>query len=126
MKKFEIKGNKAIGGTNRVHTFEIVEKAPRNYFLWNIGENMGSDEYIPFCEDLYPNDPRSFEINTKTLKAIKLSKGEVSLLREAASEGIGSKKTAEKALRSKRTGRNAETKRDYAEKTIGIFKRITE
>ena len=32
---------------NRNDIFEIVEKIPSNYFVWNIGENMGTDEYIP-------------------------------------------------------------------------------
>ena len=61
------------GSCERVDVFEIVEKIPRNFFVWNIGENMGSDEYIPFCEKLHPEDKDNFEININTLKAIKLS-----------------------------------------------------
>ena len=125
MKKFEIKGNKAISRILKTHTFEIVEKISSEYSVWSIGENMGSDEYIPFCEDLYPGDPKSFDINTETLKTIKLPKEEANLLRQAASEGIGNKEQAEKALRSKRTGIRAEIKKAYAEKTIEIFRRIT-
>ena len=125
MKQFEIKGNKAISRSLKTHTFEIVEKISSEYSVWSIGNNMGSDEYIPFCEDLYPGDPKSFDINTNTLKTIKLPKEEVKLLRNAASEGKGNKEQAEKALKSKRTGRRAEIKRAYAEKTIEIFRRIT-
>ena len=45
----------------RKDTFEIVKKIPTNFFVWNIGENMGLDEYIPLAEDLKPNDKEKFE-----------------------------------------------------------------
>ena len=110
---------------DRNDIFEIVEKIPNNYFVWNIGENMGTDEYIPICEDLHPEDKDNYEINQNTVKAIKLSIEEVKALREAASVGINSKKTAEKALKSKRRGYWSDKKREQAEKTIDILKRIT-
>ena len=110
---------------DRNDIFEIVEKIPSNYFIWNIGENMGTDEYIPICEDLQPEDKDNYEINQNTVKAIKLSIEEVKALREAAHVGINSKKTAENALKSKRTGYNADRKRKAATATIDIFKRIT-
>lgn len=125
MKEFEIKGNKAISRIFRTHTFEIVEKIPSNYFVWNIGENMGSDEYIPLCEFLYPGDPENNAVNTETLKAIKLPENEVYLLRKAAREGVLNKEQAEKSLESKRRGRRAEIKKEYARKTIEIFNKIT-
>lgn len=110
---------------NRNDIFEIVEKIPSNYFVWNIGENMGTDEYIPICEDLHPEDKDSYEINTSTLKAIRLRREDVEALREAAHIGIVSKKTAEKALKSKRRGYWSDRKRKAATATIDIFKRIT-
>lgn len=106
--------------------FEIVEKIPANYFVWNIGENFGTDEYIALAEDLHPEDKDNYEINRYTLKAIKLSVEEVKLLRHAASFGINRKETAEKALRSKRRGYMSGRKRAEAEKTIDIFKSISE
>ena len=106
-------------------SYEVVEKIPSGFFVWNIGENMGTDEYIPICEDLHPEDKDNYEINTRTLKAIKLSVEEVKVLREAAHVGIVSKTTAEKALKSKRRGYWSDRKRAEAEKTIDIFKRIT-
>ena len=110
---------------DRNDIFEIVEKMPKNFFVWNIGENMGTYEYIPICEDLHPEDKDNYEINQNTVKAIKLSIEEVKALREAAHVGINSKKTAEKALKSKRTGYNADRKRKAATATIEIFERIT-
>ena len=106
-------------------SYEVVEKIPSGFFVWNIGENMGTDEYIPICEDLHPEDKDNYEINTSTLKAIRLSLEDVEALRKAASVGINSKKTAEKALKSKRSGYWSDRKRAEAEKTIDIFKRIT-
>ena len=110
---------------DRNDIFEIVEKIPKNYFVWNIGENIGTDEYIPICEDLHPEDKDNYEINASTLKAIRLNLEDVEALREAAHVGIVSKKTAEKALKSKRKGYWSDRKREQAEKTIDIFRRIT-
>ena len=109
----------------RKDVFEIVEKIPAGFFVWNIGDNMGLDEYIPICKDLHPEDKENFEIDTASLKAIKLPINEVKALRQAASWGVNSKSTAEKALKSKRTGYNADRKRKAATATIDIFKRIT-
>ena len=106
-------------------SYEVVEKIPVGFFVWNIGENMGHDEYIPICEDLHPEDKDNYEIKTSTLKAIKLSREDVEALRKAASCGVNNKATAEKALKSKRTGYNADRKRKAATATIDIFKRIT-
>ena len=110
----------------RKDVFEIVEKIPAGFFVWNIGDNMGLDEYIPICKDLHPEDKENFEIDTASLKAIKLPINEVKALRQAASWGVNSKSTAEKALKSKRTGYNADRKRKAATATIEIFERITE
>lgn len=86
---------------------------------------MGTDEYIPICEDLHPEDKDNYEIKTSTLKAIRLSREDVEALREAAHVGIVSKTTAERALKSKRRGYWSDRKREQAEKTIDIFNRIT-
>lgn len=109
----------------RKDVFEIVEKIPAGFFVWNIGDNMGLDEYIPLCKDLHPGDKENFEIDTTSLKAIKLPISEVKALRQAASWGVNSKATAEKALKSKRKGYNADRKRKAAAATIEIFERIT-
>ena len=105
--------------------FEIVEKIPAGFFVWNIGDNIGLDEYIPICKDLHPEDKENFEIDTTSLKAIKLPINEVKALREAAHFGVNSKKTAEKALKSKRRGYWSDRKRKAANATIEIFNKIT-
>ena len=126
--EFNIKDGKIYTKSDlceRIDVFEIVEKIQAGFFVWNIGENMGSNEYIPLAQDLHPEDKDNFEINTSTLKAIRLSPEEVNALRQAASWGVNSKATAEKALKSKRTSYNAERKRKAATATLEIFKRIT-
>lgn len=128
MKEFRIENNKIYSRSElceKKGIFEIVDKIPSGFFVWNIGENMGSDEYIPLAQDLKPGDKENFEINQYTLKAIKLSVEDVKLLRAAASVGIVSKSTAEKAMKSKRKGYWSNRKREQAEKTIEIFNRIT-
>ena len=110
-------------------TYQVVEKIPERFFVSNIGENVGNDEYIPICESLFPllqkTDYRHYHINPETVKAIKLNTEEVKALRKAAGYGINSKDSAEKALKSKRAGRMADRKRKEAEATIEIFNRIT-
>jgi hypothetical protein len=128
MKEFRIENNKIYsksGLCEKTDIFEIVDKIPSGFFVWNIGENMGSDEYIPLAQDLKSGDKESFEINPYTLKAIKLDSEEVKLLRNAASVGVNNRITAEKALKSKRKGYWSNRKREQAEKTIEIFNRIT-
>ena len=109
----------------RKDVFEIVEKIHTGFFVWNIGDNMGDNQYIPLCKDLHPEDKENFEIDTTTLKAIKLPINEVKALREAAHCGVNSKKTAERALKSKRRGYWSDRKRKAANATIEIFNKIT-
>ena len=126
--EFNIKDGKIYTKSNlceRIDIFEIVEKIPAGFFVWNIGDNMGHDEYIPLCKDLHPGDKENFEIDPTTLKAIKLPINEVKALRQAANWGVNSKETAEKALKSQRKGYNADRKRKAAATTIEIFERIT-
>ena len=129
MKIVKIENNKiystsALYGRN--DTFEIVEKIPAHFFVWNIGENMGTHEYIPVCEDLHPEYKNNYEINTATLKAVKVTQDEWKKLDKAASWGVGNLEQAEKALKSKRHGYTADRKRDAAELAIDIFRRICE
>lgn len=111
---------------DKTDVFEIVDKIPARFFVWNIGENMGTHEYIPACELLNPGDKDCFEINTETLKAVKVTPEEWEKLDEAASWGVGNLQQAEKAIKIKRKGYVADKKRKEAEKTIDIFKRICE
>lgn len=105
--------------------FEIVGRIPANFFVWNIGENMGTHEYIPICEDLHPEDKDNYEINPATLKAVKVTPEEWKKLSDAASVGVNSLQTAAKALKNKRRGYWSDRKRAAAELTIDIFMKIS-
>ena len=127
MTTLKIENNKIYSTSalcERTDVFEIVEKIPTGFFVWNIGENMGTHEYIPVCQDLHPEAKDNFEINTATLKAVKVAPDEWEKLNKAASWGVGNLKQAEKALKSKRRGYISDRKRVAAELTIDIFRRI--
>lgn len=106
-------------------TYEIVDKIPCRFFVWNIGENMGTHEYVIIAEDLYPGRKDDYSINPETVKAVPVTPEEWKKLDRAASVGVNSLRAAEKALKSKRRGYWADCKKAEAEKTIDIFRRIT-
>lgn len=130
MAKLKMEGNKIVVDSelceNNIHVFLIVEKIPAGFFIWNIGENMGTHEYIPLCEDLHPENKDDHSINPETLKAVKVSPDEWEKLNKAASVGVGNLKAAEKALKNKRRGYWSDRKRAAAELAISIFCRICE
>lgn len=126
MAEIKIEGNKIYNRAQRENVFEIVPKIPHGFFIWNIGENMGTHEYIPVCEDLHPEDKDNFEINPETLKAVRVSPEEWEKLDEAANWGVCNLTHAKKALKSKRRGYIADKKREAAKMTIDIFRRICE
>lgn len=106
-------------------TYEVAEKMQRGEVVWNIGENMGSNDYIPVCRMLQPENKACYDIDPATVKAIRLPRDEVKALRAAANVGVNSLETARKALASKRRGYWADRKRAAAESTIDIFQRIS-
>ena len=129
MAKFKIENGKIYSEkpmSEEIDVFEIVEKIPVGFFIWNIGENMGTHEYIPVCEDLHPEDKDDYNINPATLKAVKVLPEEWEKLDKAANWGVGNLKQAEKAIKSKRHGYTSDRKRAAAELTIEIFRRICE
>ena len=107
-------------------SYEVVEKIPSGFFVWNIGENMGTHEYIPVCQYMNPGNKENFEINPDTLKAVKVTPEEWKKLNKAAAWGVGNLLQAEKALKSKRRGYTADRKREVAKMTIEIFRNICE
>ena len=129
MEKFKIENGKIYSEkpmSEEIDVFEIVEKIPVGFFVWNIGENMGTHEYIPVCEDLHPEDKDDYSINPATLKAVKVAPDEWEKLNKAGAWGVGNLKQAEKAIKSKRHGYTSDRKRSAAELTIEIFRRICE
>ena len=126
MTNIKIENEKIYSETfGKTDVFEIVERIPSNFFVWNIGENMGTHDYIPLCEDLHPENKDDYSINAATLKAIRVTPEEWEKLNDAASFGVNSLQTAAKALKSKRRGYWSDRKRAAAELTIDIFMKLS-
>lgn len=104
-------------GYGTTYIFEVVEKIPEGFEVWNIG---GLGEYIPICES---GNHASANINT--LKAIKLNTEEVKILNSAAGEGDKTAKKAKSTL--KRVAKTATMRRrqEKARKALPILERIT-
>lgn len=121
MVKIEIKDGKIFSENDyRTDVFEIVEKIPENYVVWNIGENMGTDKYIPICQL-----KTKYDVDLFNLKAVPVTSEEYKRLQDASSWGISSLENAEKALKSKRRGYISDKKRALAASTIEIFRKIS-
>lgn len=117
--KFVVEGDVGtLYGDYNTHHFQIVEKVPSNFFVWNIGKNMATEDYIPMCV-IKPSDDDILEINPDRLYAIRLPRNEVLLLREAGHRGVENLAAAEKALAG-----SDERKKEIARKTIDIFRKI--
>lgn len=119
-RKEEIKNGRILvdNGYGTTYDFEIVKKIPYGFEVWNIPE-IGNGEYIPICQTV------DYNVNVNTLKAIKLSKSEVTILSKAADAGI---KTVAKAKRTlSRTAKTAYARENQrrAEKALTILERIT-
>ena len=121
MAKIEIKDGKIFSENDyRTDVFEIVEKIPENYVVWNIGENMGTDKYIPICQL-----KTKYDVDLFSLKAVPVTSEEYKRLQDASSWGVSSLKNAEKALKSKRRGYISDKKRVLAASAIEIFRKIS-
>lgn len=107
--------NTVIVSNDKIHDFhfEIVDKIPEGYKVFDLGRYMGTNDYIPLT-------PAGF-IEVSKLKAIRLPKEEVMLLRKVAKYGITD-------LRSARMGSSDGTQLEGPQRNtvIKIFERISE
>lgn len=120
-RKEEIKNGRIFvdNGYGTTYDFEIVEKIPYGFEVWNIPE-IGNGEYIPICQSV------DYNVNVNTLKAIKLNKSEVAILSKAADAGIDMVKKAKRTIsRTAKTAYAIENQK-MAEKALPILERITE
>ena len=97
-------------------SYQIVDEIPPHHVVWNIGANMGTDEYIPLCM-VYPN---SYAIRIDTLKALKLSIEEVQIIRAAAGCGAMNFLSCKKMCNSK-----SAYERERARKALPVYQRIS-
>ena len=112
------------------HVFEVVNKIPEGFMVWNIGDNMNNDDYIPLCEWKYPDKVKDGNCNIRldTLKAIKLDTEEVKLLRRASAYGVYNLENTKKVVAKGNPSKDnwyIDTKWDLANKVLPIFERIS-
>lgn len=61
------------------HVFELVDRVPYGYTIWNIGKNM-IEGYLPLCRlKAVQRFPGGRDIETDTLKAIKIDGADIIL-----------------------------------------------
>lgn len=126
MEKDRIESGKIYSdnGYGTTYVFEIVEKIPAGYEVWNIPP-IACGEYIPVCMTVEPGNKNCFDVNINTLKAVKLDKKEVVSLHVAASGGDKTIKDIRRTL-----GRTPKTaymrkRQERAAKALPILERIT-
>ena len=115
---------KLDNGYGTTYIFEVVDKIPKGFDIWPIS-GIGNGEYTPICETMHPEDKNCYDVNTQTLKAIKLSKEEVEILFSSAMAGDGTLKKVNGTL--KRVAKTATMRRrqEKARKALPILERIT-
>lgn len=120
MKNTKIENGKIFlnNGYGTTYVFEIVEKIPTGFEIWNIGE-LG--EYIPVCRTVNG----SYNVDISTLKAIKLSESEVITLNRAAGSGVKTLKIAKNTLSRVAKSAGMKRKQLLAEKAFPILEKIT-
>lgn len=113
-------------GYGTTYIFEVVEKIPAGFEIWNIKPIQAYGKtYIPICQAIRPDDKNCFEVNTNSLKAIEVPENEASILSKSASAGIKTMKKAEKTL--SRNAKSAYMKENQrrAAAALPILERIT-
>lgn len=113
--------NKDLWGHN--DKYEVVDKIPANYIVWNIGDNM-INNYLPLCEV----EDDGMHIKRDTLKAIKFDDvEELKIMRDGAAYGVTDLKNC-KRLMNRKNPKSYRTKKSkaLAEQAITIFERLTE
>ena len=79
----------------KTHRFEVVDKIPKGYKVWNIGtKNMGSEEYLPLCVTF-----DKFTVDISSLKTVKMDAEEIKTLNFASMQyGLHSLEECEKRI----------------------------
>lgn len=106
-------------GYGTVYRFEIVEKIPAGFSVWNIPD----PGFLPLCQNT--GDPDLCSVNTATLKAIVMDPAEIKILIHAASFGVKTKKAAETAIKRQPKSGYMLRKKQLAEAALPILEKIT-
>lgn len=102
-------------------TYEVVKKMPKGFVVWNIGVMKGYEEYLPLCETI----GKSFNVNIKTLKVIKLDTESVKILNRASGYGVDCLRKAKTTLNRVAKSNMMKRKQEFAEMSLPIFEKIS-
>ena len=84
-------------GYGTTYKFEVVDKIPKGYEVWNIDFNNLGNGYVPLCQ-VYEG---TYNIIKSTLKAIQIEDAEErSIIKKAVSRGINGKNDIAKRARA--------------------------
>ena len=105
-------------GYGTTYKFEVVDKIPIGYHIWNIPDCLGG--YIPLCM-CYKG---TYTVMQDCLKAVKVEDArERRTLFNGAHRGSDNLKGARRVLADKRIRRDA---KERAQKSLPILERLTE
>lgn len=103
--------------TGRVDTFEVVDKIPSGYVVWNITPIGENGDYIPLALV-----DKNCSVDLSTLKAIKVGADKASIISRATSYGMGDIESTRKAVLGKRVNKE---KRRRAMLALPIYEEIS-
>ena len=114
------------------YVFEVVDKIPEGFMVWNVNDMLGDNGYVPLCEWKYPDEVakgrKNYDIRTDTLKTIKIDPKEARILKNATAHGVGNLENAKKVVAKGNPDKNGwfvNTKWDLATKALPIFEKIS-
>lgn len=104
------------------HTYEVVDKIPTGFSVWNIGKIEDYESYLPLYE---PAEIGNHKVNVDTLKAIKLPKEEVALLLKSAGYGVASIKECKRCTKLRGKSYLSQKRKELAGKSLPLYERYT-
>ena len=122
---------KAINNWGVEYIFEVVDSIPKGFMVWNIGDMLGDNGYVPLCEWKYPDKVANgnCDIRTDTLKTIKIGPEDAKVLKKATAFGVSNLENAKKVIAKGNPSKDnwyIDTKWDLANKALPIFEKISE
>lgn len=93
---------KKDNGYGTTYVFEVVDKAPSNYVVWNVGVDF-IGEFIPFCRILPDPEGWRRNVDVSSLVAVRLDKREdrEALMQELVPYGVENYAQVKKKLARK-------------------------
>lgn len=105
-------------GYGTTYSFEIVDRIPQHYSVWNIHGIPGHPDLLPLC--FCP--PGSYEIIPELLRAVRMDPEDCRMLLKASAIGADNLSSAHRLISRKRL---SAADRSRIEKAIPILEKYT-